>query len=128
MGRTLLLLLVGTVLAACGRTPEPARPAPPVAVTAPAAADIPEQARKVLAHVRAHGEAPPGIQGGRRFGNYEHRLPERDAQGRALRYQEWDLWPKTRGRNRGAERLVTGTDGRAWYTGDHYRTFAEVRP
>lgn len=89
---------------------------------------MPDQARKVLAHVRTQGEAPPGIEGGRRFGNYEHRLPERDADGRPIRYQEWDLWPKVRGRNRGPERLVTGSDGRAWYTGDHYRRFTEVRP
>jgi guanyl-specific ribonuclease Sa len=34
---------------------------------------------------------------------------------------------KAEGRNRGAERLVTGSDGRAWYTGDHYRTFTEVK-
>ena len=124
--RTLLLLLVGTLLGACGRAPLPAsHPPAPVAMVPDA---VPEQARKVLAHVKAHGEAPPGILGGRRFGNYEHRLPERDAQGRAIRYREWDLWPKARGRSRGAERLVTGSDDRAWYTGDHYRTFTEVRP
>ncbi len=129
--RTLLLLLMGTLLGACGRAP--AHPPSHVASPLPAApvasaGEIPDQARVVLAHVRAHGEAPAGTEGGRRFGNYEHRLPERDAQGRAIRYQEWDLWPKTRGRNRGAERLVTGSDHRAWYTGDHYRTFTEVRP
>ncbi len=122
----LVLLLMGTLLGACGRTPAP-HPALPVSV-AVAQEGVPDQARKVLAHVRAHGEAPAGTEGGRRFGNYEHRLPERDAGGKAIRYQEWDVWPKARGRNRGAERLVTGSDGRAWYTGDHYRTFTEVRP
>jgi guanyl-specific ribonuclease Sa len=25
--------------------------------------------------------------------------------------------------DRGAERLVTGSDGSAWFTADHYRTF-----
>ncbi len=77
--------------------------------------------------MRAHGAAPEGVEGGRSFGNFEHRLPEREASGRSIHYQEWDLWPKVRGRNRGAERLVTGSDGRAWYTGDHYRTFTEVK-
>jgi len=28
--------------------------------------------------------------------------------------------------NRGAERIVTGSDGRAWYTGDHYQHFTEM--
>ncbi len=126
IGRSLLLLLMGTLLGACGRAATP-HPAPPAKV-AVARDGVPAQALQVLAYVRAHGEAPAGIEGGRRFGNYEHRLPERDAGGRAIRYQEWDVWPKARGRNRGAERLVTGSDDRAWYTGDHYRTFTEVRP
>lgn len=127
-GRTWVLLLLGLLWAACGRAPAPlqAGPAAPRVVARTEA--VPEQARKVLAHVKAHGEAPAGTVGGRRFGNFERRLPERDAQGRPIRYQEWDLWPKVRGRNRGPERLVTGSDGRAWYTGDHYRSFTEVRP
>lgn len=126
--RTLLLLLMGSLLGACGRAPAPASPRLPSPPPAAAGEAIPEHVHKVLAYVKAHGEAPPGTEGGRRFGNYEHRLPERDAQGRALHYQEWDVQLKVRGRNRGAERLVTGSDGRAWYTGDHYRTFTEVRP
>ncbi len=128
-GRAWVLLLLGLLGAACGRSPAPLQAAPAAPrVASPAATGVPEQARKVLAHVRAQGEAPAGTEGGRRFGNYERRLPERDAQGRSIRYQEWDLWPRVRGRNRGPERLVTGSDGRAWYTGDHYRSFTEVRP
>lgn len=129
LGRTWLLLLLTALLAACGRPPGSVgsgAPRPHADRATPG--EVPEQARKVLAFVRAHGQAPPDTEGGRRFGNHEHRLPERDAAGRALHYQEWDLWPRARGRNRGAERLVTGSDGRAWYTGDHYRSFTEVRP
>lgn len=131
--RSWALLLLGTLLAACGRAPAPGPRPGPAWAAAPRPGEggveaVPEQARRVLAHVRAHGEAPPDTEGGRRFGNYERRLPERDAQGRPLRYREWDLWPRKRGRNRGPERLVTGSDGRAWYTGDHYRSFTEVRP
>jgi guanyl-specific ribonuclease Sa len=130
MLRRALFLGLAMVLMACGHAPPP-RPAGPAAVQAHAERrpedGVPEQARLVLRFVRAHGEAPAGIQGGRTFGNYERRLPQRDESGQAIRYQEWDLWPKVRGRNRGAERLVTGSDGRAWYTGDHYRTFQEVR-
>lgn len=92
---------------------------------------IPRAARETLAHVRQHHEAPPGQVGGRRFGNYgrggEQKLPETDAQGRRIAYQEWDIYPKRPGRSRGPERLVTGSDGRAWYTADHYCTFTELR-
>lgn len=114
-------------LLACGHGSE-RLPAPPQRVQQTIRQEgVPDQARVVLRSVRHHGQAPEGVEGGRHFGNFEHRLPEQDASGKPLRYQEWDLWPKVRGRNRGAERLVTGSDGRAWYTGDHYRTFIEVK-
>jgi len=29
--------------------------------------------------------------------------------------------------NRGPERIVTGSDGRAYYTSDHYTTFTEMK-
>ena len=41
--------------------------------------------------------------------------------GRTGRYQEWDVNPKKPGRSRDAERIITGADGSAWYTLDHYR-------
>ena len=44
------------------------------------------------------------------------------------RHQEFDVNPYQRGVNRGAERLVVGSDGRAYYTSDHYRTFTEILP
>jgi len=88
---------------------------------------VPAQARETLAYVRQHGYAPPGVVGGRIFGNYEGELPRYDARRRRIEYREWDVHPKAEGRNRGAERLVTGSDGRAWYTADHYRTFIEVK-
>jgi guanyl-specific ribonuclease Sa len=90
----------------------------------------PEELAKVdavLAYVKAHGTAMPSYEGGRTFGNYEGVLPRVDASGRPIRYQEWDVNPKIPGRNRGAERLITGSDGRAYYTRDHYRTFQRVR-
>ncbi len=93
--------------------------------------EIPREARGTLAYVRDHGEAPPGQVGGRRFGNYgrggEQKLPQQDTLGRPIEYREWDIHPKVPGRNRGAERLVTGSDGRAWYTADHYSTFTEIQ-
>ena len=57
-----------------------------------------------------------GYVGGRRFGNFEHHLDDKDAQGKRIQYQEWDVNRKQQGKNRGAERLVTGSDGKAWYS------------
>ena len=88
---------------------------------------VPVHARETLAYIRQHGYAPPGYVGGRVFGNYEGALPRYDTRHKRIEYREWDVHPKAEGRNRGAERLVTGSDGRAWYTADHYRTFIEVR-
>lgn len=103
-----------------------AKPATPKSA-APPVKGVPDKAMKVLEHVDAHGEAMRNYEGGRTFGNYERRLPQTDAQGRRLRYREWDVNPLVPGRNRGAERLVTGSDGSAYYTDDHYNTFKKIR-
>jgi ribonuclease T1 len=96
-----------------------------------APSQIPEAAWRTLDHVLRTGEAPPDQVGGRRYGNYgrrgEEKLPARDSRGHSIDYQEWDIHPKAPGRNRGAERVVTGSDGRAWYTADHYCSFTEMR-
>jgi guanyl-specific ribonuclease Sa len=88
---------------------------------------IPAHARETLAYIRLHGYAPPGYVGGRVFGNYEGLLPRYDPHRKRIEYREWDVRPKAEGRSRGAERLVTGSDGRAWYSADHYRSFIEVK-
>lgn len=88
---------------------------------------IPQKALDVLAYVRQTGQAQAGYVGGRRFGNFEGHLPRQDIEGRRINYQEWDVNPKKQGRNRGTERLVTGSDGRAWYTHDHYNSFTEIK-
>ena len=66
--------------------------------------------------------APGKSIGGDRFGNYERRLP-------ALNggfYRECDI--DTKGRPRGAKRLVFTSKGkRIYYTDDHYQTFKEVK-
>ncbi|MEQ1655848.1 MAG: ribonuclease domain-containing protein [Nitrospira sp.] len=62
----------------------------------------------------------PGYIGGRDFQNRERRLPRG-------RYREYDVNPKIRGRSRDAERLVIEQrTGKAYYTGDHYRTFTPL--
>jgi ribonuclease T1 len=87
---------------------------------------IPEKAYTLLAYIRKHNTAPEGYVGGRKFGNFERRLPQKDYMGRPAKYREWDVNPKKKGKNRGAERLVT-SEKRAWYTRDHYETFEELK-
>ena len=134
----LLLLALAAVTAlvvlgpdrAADRTPTAAPPAsrsaagpPPDSVvappaTAPAALD---RARDVLAAIEQRAGAPlPGYVGGREFHNRERRLP-------AGRYREYDVHPRVSGQDRGPERLVVERNtGRAYYTGDHYRTFVPL--
>jgi len=69
----------------------------------------------------------PGTKGGDIWRNQNRDLPTKDSAGRPISYQEWDVNPKKRGQSRDAERIITGSDGSAWYTGDHYRTFTRMR-
>ena len=80
-----------------------------------------DRAKAVLVEIeRRGGEPPPGHVGGRVFGNRERRLPPGD-------YREYDVNPKLRGRPRDAERIVVEQrTGKAYYTGDHYRTFVPL--
>lgn len=87
---------------------------------------VPQKVYEVLKYIKENGSAPDGYVGGRKFGNYEKQLPQKDDNGRRINYQEWDVNPKQQGRNRGAERLVTGSDGRAYYTKNHYKSFINV--
>ena len=85
--------------------------------------NVPEKALRVLKYVRENGVAMSGYVGGRRFGNFEGLLPKKDASVKRIDYQEWDVNSKIQGKNRGAERLITGTDGKGYYTSDHYGSF-----
>src|SRR5262245_27363316 len=78
----------------------------------------PEKAYELLAALqRRNGNPLPGYAGGKTFQNRERRLPRG-------RYKEYDVNRRVPGRSRDAERLVIEQDtGKAYYTGDHYRTF-----
>ncbi|GAB3501448.1 hypothetical protein GCM10027341_28290 [Spirosoma knui] len=89
--------------------------------------NVPAKVKQVLDYIRKNRRAPDGYVGGRTFGNFENHLPKLDASGQRIRYQEWDVNPKIRGQNRGAERLITGSDNRAYYTRDHYNSFVEIK-
>jgi len=129
------LLFVGLASSPnAGSSSEPTRPsasAPSVPSAGPAlhdatpldrlhrvAKDPLQKARDLLEAIqKREGKPLPGYIGGRRFQNREQRLPQGY-------YREYDVNPKIRGRARDAERIVIEQDsGRAYYTGDHYRTF-----
>ncbi|MEU0544596.1 ribonuclease domain-containing protein [Nocardia sp. NPDC005978] len=97
-------------------------------VSAPAkVAGVPDRAYQTLIEIDA-GRWPdsansPGTRGGEQYFNRNRALPT----GNNITYREWDVNPKRRGQDRGAERIVTGSDGSAWYTADHYDTFTRMR-
>ena len=86
-----------------------------------AAKDPLQKAKNLLEAIQQHGgKALPGYVGGREFQNRERRLPPGH-------YREYDVNPKVRGRSRDAERIVIEQDtGRAYYTGNHYKTFTPL--
>lgn len=94
-------------------------------------ANVPEKVMTVLEYIDEHHKAPEGHVGGREFHNGgrsgEQVLPRHDSAGKAVTYQEWDVNAKVKGVNRGTERLITGSDGSAYYTDDHYKTFKKIR-
>ena len=89
-------------------------------------ASIPQKVYQTLAFIKKNNRAPDGYVGGRHFGNYEHHLPKKTPTGTKIEYKEYDVNPKVEGKNRGAQRLVIGDDGSAWYTHNHYKSFIEV--
>ncbi|WP_040774647.1 ribonuclease domain-containing protein [Nocardia pneumoniae] len=116
-----------TTVAAPATAPRGADSASPVTQ----AAGVPERAYATLREIDA-GRWPdsanaPGTKGGERWMNRGGDLPATDAAGKPITYREWDVNPKQPGRSRDAERIVTGSDGSAWYTGDHYKTFTRMR-
>ncbi|WXB20348.1 hypothetical protein LZC94_05520 [Pendulispora albinea] len=64
--------------------------------------------------------------GGTKFKNNGGVLPTTDGSGNPVTYTEYDIHPHKKGVNRGAERVVIGSDGRKWYTNDHYSTFTKM--
>jgi len=88
--------------------------------------NIPDYVFWVLDYVTIHHKAPEGFVGGRTFMNREKSLPVKTFEGTPISYREWDVHRKLSGQNRGPERLVTGSDRKAYYTQDHYKTFIPV--
>jgi ribonuclease T1 len=90
-----------------------------------AVADLPREAREVLAQIKADGPfryERDGVV----FGNREHQLP---AQSRTY-YREYTV-PTPGTKSRGGRRIVCGGPRTApnacYYTSDHYQTFRRIR-
>ncbi|WP_067561998.1 ribonuclease domain-containing protein [Nocardia acidivorans] len=120
-----------------GKTTTAVKPGP--RTTVPGAVDqqvtpapgVPDRAYKTLGEIDA-GRWPgsanaPGTHGGDTWMNRGGDLPAKDSSGKKISYQEWDVNPKKAGQGRDAERIITGSDGSAYYTGDHYNTFTRMR-
>ncbi|MEC3917243.1 ribonuclease domain-containing protein [Nocardia sp. CDC160] len=106
-------------------TPVAQHPAPgAVAQMHLVAGSIPQRAWTTLDLID-QGKWPPadcpGTHGGTVWRNRDGQLPS------GVRYLEWDVNCKIPGQSRDAERIVTGDDGSAWYTDDHYATFTRMR-
>lgn len=122
MAALLLGLVVCAGLSAGTGLTEPLIHSPPAVTQDHGAVSVaPLKAQDLLKRLRERDGAPlPGYIGGRDFQNRERRLPRG-------RYREYDVNPKIRGRSRDAERLVIEQrTGKAYYTGDHYRTFTPL--
>lgn len=91
---------------------------------------IPQKATNTLNIIRQTNAAPKGYKGGRVFANDGRGggqvLPKCDPTGQSITYREFDVNPFQKGGNRGAERIVIGSDGKAYFTNDHYGTFIEI--
>ncbi|WP_336085175.1 ribonuclease domain-containing protein [Nocardia sp. SSK8] len=134
-GTTTSVTSASAVAGGTTTAPKPGPPATKVGGSSAApvtkVAGVPDRAYATLVEIDA-GRWPdsanaPGTKGGEQFMNRGTKLPPKDSAGNPVKYQEWDVNPKQRNRSRDAERIVTGSDGSAWYTGDHYDTFTRMR-
>jgi len=122
----------GTATANAGpkASPVPPAQATPTVDDASARADGPalesvpaaEREGVIETLARIDGGGPfPHRQDGSVFQNREGRLPQRPHG----YYREYTV-PTRGASNRGARRLVVGSDGDTWYTSDHYRTLVRI--
>ena len=116
MGARLLVLLaavlLGTLATGCAAGPGQAEP---IHLSA-----LPAEAAATLELIRRAGPFPYR-QDGSPFHNREGRLPPRHAG----YYREYTI-PTPGARDRGGRRIVAGTRGEYYYSGDHYRTFRRI--
>ncbi len=120
MRRFVALVLFGIIIAGIAPAVTQARNAHQTKSEQTRKGAIPQSALDVYNYVVLHGRAPKGYVGGRVWYNRERKLPRG-------RYHEYDVHPKVKDVNRGAERIIVNAEtNQGWYTGDHYRTFMPI--
>jgi ribonuclease T1 len=122
----LLVLALAGLFGGCGGAA-----APPVSTSAPTdaasglefveLADLPPEARETIELIDAGGPFPHAKDGAT-FGNREGLLPEE----RRGFYREYTV-PTPGESDRGARRIVAGSDDALYYTDDHYQSFRRIR-
>lgn len=86
---------------------------------------VPAMAITVADYIEQNNSVPDGFIGGRAFENRESILPSKDSIQNKIVYHEYDIYPKVKGKNRGAERIIIGSDKSRYYTADHYQSFTK---
>ena len=86
-----------------------------------AVAALPREAQQTL-HIIRRGGPFLYERDGAVFGNYERLLPQRSRG----HYHEYTV-PTPGARDRGARRIIGGSDGAYYYSDDHYRSFKRIR-
>jgi len=67
-----------------------------------------------------------GTKAGGKFNNTEGILPTKTSSGETITYKEFDVNNYSTITGRDGERLIIGSDGKLYYTSDHYKTFVEI--
>ncbi|MGI8667393.1 MAG: ribonuclease domain-containing protein [Jatrophihabitans sp.] len=118
----LVLLLVGGYVGRAVEGNHSANPQPAVSAAAGAVplSGLPAQARQTVSLIQRHGPFPYSHDG-IVYQNLERQLPIEPAGF----YHEYTV--QTPGSaDRGTRRIVTGQDGRFYYTGDHYASLIQI--
>jgi guanyl-specific ribonuclease Sa len=84
----------------------------------------PENAWNTFDQVEAKGSPLPGYKGGGSFAN-DGRAGSQILPPEGAPYSKWDVNPNVKGVDRGGERIVTGSNGTAYYTSNHYQSFTQ---
>ena len=84
---------------------------------------VPQKAMDIAFYVRENNRTLKGYVGGRIFENRERLLPIKNKYNQQIICKEYDINPKVKGQNRGAERIVLGDDDSRYYTNNHYQSF-----
>jgi guanyl-specific ribonuclease Sa len=85
----------------------------------------PANAWATFERAQAKGSPLAGYKGGSVFANDGRNGAAILPRGDSVTYRKWDVNPKVKGVDRGSERIVTGSDGTAYYTNDHYNSFTQ---